>query len=165
MAVIMGDTCVDSAKQLIDSVDLSLVVERLVKTEGWSQREAEQVVAQYRNYLFLRKKYPEDSLPPSQEIDEAWHAHILHTVEYRRFCKRVFAEREDAYLDHHPQAEQGESPEKMAELFDRTQALYHREFGEYIYQVTGKSLIRKMLDKVGEYLYARFPTLTEEGAF
>jgi len=31
----------------------------------WSRREAVQATEQYRNYLFLRKKYPEYDLPPS----------------------------------------------------------------------------------------------------
>ncbi len=124
----------DSIKELIDSVDLSPVLKRLVVVEGWRLKQAKLAIQQYRNYLFLKHKYRAqylpDQLPPSYEIDEVWHAHILHTRDYVHFCNRVFNE----YLHHSPHHGQNQelSLEQMADLFAETQKLYYKEFGDYI---------------------------------
>ncbi len=109
----------DYARQLIYAVDLDAVINRLVKIESWSQKDAIAAVQQYRNYLFLRKKYPDHNLPPSIDIDDVWHAHVLHTKEYRTFCKEVFHNKEDKYLDHDPHLGREGSAEKLAQLFER----------------------------------------------
>lgn len=77
----------------------------------------------------MRKKYSEQDLPPSQDIDEVWHAHILHSKEYTDFCKLVFGD----YLHHNPGQEDGEYFQKNFET--QTQELYKKEFGNYIYAV------------------------------
>lgn len=155
----MGSTELAQAKALIDAADLQPVLDRLVSIEGWSPSEATAVIKQYRNYLFLRKKYPQENLPPSKDIDEAWHAHVLHTEDYRNFCRQVFSNEADQYLDHHPHIAKEGSVESLNKLFERTQALYREEFGEYIYQIAGRSFIRKCLDKIRGILVTRYPKL------
>lgn len=89
---------------------------------------------QYRNYLFLKIKYGRSyALPPSLDIDEVWHAHILHTEEYYEFCQRAFG----FFLHHHPHHGKNNSisDQEIAEDFEKTQELYHTEFGEYIYAI------------------------------
>lgn len=148
----------DQVKHIIDSLDLQSVIDRLTRVEKWPEEEAVAVVKQYRRYLFLRKKYPNQVLPPSKEIDEAWHAHILHTRAYRRFCKQVFDHTEEQFLDHNP-AEDEQSAAQFSQFFKQTQALYKKEFGEHIYQIRGRSFLRKMLEKIGDRLVVRFPHL------
>jgi hypothetical protein len=138
----------EQAKQLIYSVDLAPVINRLVAIEGWPQSDAAAAVNQYRNYLLLRKKYPDLDLPPSKDIDDAWHAHILHTKDYRAFCKQAFNDRDDFYLDHDPHLVKEGSMERLAQLFEQTQKLYHQEFGEYIYQIRPQSFLAKILGKI-----------------
>lgn len=142
------ENVLEQAKQLIYSVDLEPVINRLVAIEGWSKPNAIAAVKQYRNYLFLRKKYPGVNLPPSKDMDEAWHAHILHTRDYRAFCKQAFSDHDDFYLDHDPHLANEGSMERLAQLFEQTQKLYYQEFGEYIYQIRSQSLLRKIIDKI-----------------
>ncbi len=150
------------AIELINTVDLEMVIMRLVKIEHWSLPDAKEAVTQYRKYLILRRKYPGETLPPSKDIDEVWHAHILHTVDYRTFCKQAFSDHDDQYLDHHPHIANVGNVEKLTKLFEKTQGLYKQEFGEYIYQITGRSFIRRQLDKLREYLIKRFPKLADD---
>ena len=69
------------------------------------------------------------SLPPSYEIDEVWHAHILHTKEYMDFCLELFGK----YLHHQPHlSSEASSMKELEQLFEKTQDLYNHEFGTYI---------------------------------
>lgn len=119
-----------TAKKLIDAVDLSQTLERLIKVHRWPEKQALKAVRQYRRFLFLKKKYDETHvLPPSYDIDEVWHAHILHTADYDCFCKQVFG----AYLHHHPRhgKDQPMTDQALEEAFENhTQRLYRLEFGE-----------------------------------
>ena len=75
-------------RDMIDAADLTNVLNRLVKIEGWPVKAAKTGIVLYRNFLYLLAKYPNTLLPPSQEMDEVWHAHILHTRDYRNFCEQ-----------------------------------------------------------------------------
>jgi hypothetical protein len=157
---VLNDTLAQ-AKRVIYSADLSAVTTRLIEVEKWSKREAEMATQQYRNYLFLRRKYPEYQLPPSRDIDEVWHIHVLHTKQYREFCQVVFSNEVHAYLDHHPQVATETDKLDIKALFEQTQALYYQEFGEYIYQVSGKSFMRKSLEQIIGLLADKFPRFAE----
>ena len=122
---------VEEAQDFIQSADLSFLVDRLFYVYGWSRRAALHAVSQYRNFLFLQKKYGERfSLPPSYEIDEVWHSHILHTHQYVEFSEQLFGK----FLHHQP-GNQGDKAEVKGfqKQFLKTQALYRREFGDYLY--------------------------------
>lgn len=124
---------IEQARESINSADLTLVVERLVDVDGWSRKDALTATLQYRNFLFLKKKYGHKfPLPPSYEIDEVWHAHILHTKDYVEFCEIVFG----YYLHHHPHlTQEASSKSELETFFEKTQALYCQEFGDYIYAI------------------------------
>ncbi|OGT46669.1 MAG: hypothetical protein A3F17_05110 [Gammaproteobacteria bacterium RIFCSPHIGHO2_12_FULL_41_15] len=130
------------AWDFIKIADLSPLIERLVKIDKWKKKHAILAVQQYRNYIFLRKKYPSKELPPSKEIDAVWHAHLLHTKEYFMFCEQVFG----YYLHHHPHVTNN-SKADLEKLFNLTQELYKREFGSYINRVK-KSVLVGMLEWV-----------------
>lgn len=119
--------------QKINKLDLSLVVKKMVCHRGWRLKHAREAAKQYRRLLFVWYKYKDDypELPPSQDIDEFWHNHILATRDYQRDCQIIFGE----YLHHNPYTGSlmGEPP--MAKAFGQTQRLYHQEFGEYIYEI------------------------------
>lgn len=144
-------------QEFIEALDLQSVMNQLVVIEKWSEDEAKAAIQQYRRWLFLRKKYSDQILPPSQDIDQVWHAHILQTREYRQFCQQVFIDTPEQFLDHNPADEH--NADQFCRLFQQTQNLYQQEFGEYIYQIRGRSFIRKILEKIGEKLIARFPNL------
>ena len=124
-----------TAKKLIESVDLKQTILRLIKVHNWKAKEAEAAAIQYRNFLYLKKKYGETYvLPPSYDMDEVWHAHILHTKDYIDFCEQVFG----CYLHHHPHHGKDNTitDEELESAFEeQTQKLYYQEFGEYIESV------------------------------
>jgi hypothetical protein len=73
-------------------------------------------------------------LPPSVEIDEFWHNHIIHTAKYYQDCLFICGE----YLHHQPQhsVTNQVTQSEFKKLFEEeTQKLYRKEFGEYIYSV------------------------------
>lgn len=132
---------IQQSKVVIDSVDLSEVIERLVHIDKWKKNDAIEACKQYRHFLYLKKKYGDKyELPPSKDIDEAWHAHILHTEDYVNFCNEAFG----GYLHHHPHTKKNAlSIDQLAELFEKqTQHLYKQEFGDYIYAVRTNWKIR-----------------------
>lgn len=131
------------SKQLIDSVDLTDVIDRLVIVEKWKKKHAIAVCDQYRNYLYLKIKYGKQyDLPPSKDIDDAWHAHILHTEDYMKFCEETFG----CYLHHQPHTKKGIlTMKQLSEQFKQeTQELYCKEFGEYLYAIRPVSIKRRV---------------------
>lgn len=138
------------ALHLIREADLTPVIERLVRVDKWKRKHALLAVEQYRNYLVLRKKYPTKELPPSKEIDTAWHAHILHTKDYAQFCSQVFG----YYLHHHPHlANAHYSAEQLTQSFNETQELYKQEFGFYLYSVKIQALLNTIRQCAGLFTH------------
>ncbi|MCA9507153.1 MAG: glycine-rich domain-containing protein-like [Myxococcales bacterium] len=133
----------ESFTRAVYALDLSSVLERLVRVDGWYKKSAEAAITQYRNCLILKKKYGEEhKLPPSYEVDEVWHAHVLHTEEYAHFCTHIFGR----FLHHHPHlAKEARSKEELAKLFEKTQSLYYQEFGCYLETIPKRAYRQKIL--------------------
>jgi hypothetical protein len=133
-------------KYRIESIDLEPIIQRMIKIHKWSRKHAIQASHQYKNFLFLKQKYGSQySLPPSVDIDEFWHNHILHTAKYSSDCEILFGD----YLHHHPHhGIDGKLPQETLEYeFEReTQFLYEKEFGHCIYEVRPTSLIAKLIE-------------------
>lgn len=126
----------EEAKTYINAIDFSMNIKKMVEHQGWLKGEAEAACRLYRNFLFINKKYGDQytSLPPSEDIDEFWHNHILDTQKYRKDCEIIFGR----YLNHYPYfGIDGNTTSKNVELaFETMQKLHIQEFGEPIYQVT-----------------------------
>lgn len=122
----------EEAQEYIGNLDLTYVVNRMSsnpRKTGWSKKEALVCCKMYKNYLFLLKKYPDKVIPPSQQIDEFWHEHILFTRRYHEDSLRIFGK----YLHHEPGKGTKESVNYFNKLFNEvTQALYFLEYGEYL---------------------------------
>jgi len=86
--------------EAIERLDLSKVRVRVMKEQNWSEDKSNTVLREYRRFWALRFKHPGQWLVPSPDVDEIWHAHILHTREYTRDCESVFGP--DGYLHHEP---------------------------------------------------------------
>jgi len=138
----------EEAKQYIYSIDFSMIVNKMIKHQGWQKNEAETVCALYRNFLFLNKKYQDQhgQLPPSEEVDEFWHNHILDTEKYRRDCQVIFGR----YIDHYPYfgIDSKSTLKDLDEAFKSTQQLHKQEFGDYIYMVR----TRRIGDKINLFI-------------
>ncbi len=119
------------AKEYIQSIDFSMIIQKMIQ-DGWGKKEAKETEQQYRHFLYLNKKYPRaDALPPSLDIDEFWHYHILDTKKYIYDCQNIFG----YYLHHYPYLilDKEMNVAELRKAFQFTQELYHTEFGEYIY--------------------------------
>lgn len=138
------DDC-EKVRKLIDSCDLSAIIRRLVLIDKWTIGQAQLACKQYRNFLFLKIKYGKQyALPPSKDIDEVWHSHILHTEDYYHFCMNIFGE----FLHHHPHHGKDNtiSTQQLEKMFEeQTQRLYQEEFGEPVYKIRRFASLNKML--------------------
>lgn len=138
----------------IAKYDFDWLLSYLVDKKHWSCQKAQILVVQYRHYMYLRAKYyTNHMLPPSLQIDEIWHNHILHTRKYIEFCNCIFGE----YLHHNP-SNQHTTSLKIENAFHDTQNLYFKEFGSYIYYIKSWPTfiqIRKMHKAIINYFYSQ----------
>jgi hypothetical protein len=84
---------------IIESLDLEPIKAKLMHLksgEGWSLETADAVEIEYRRFLYLMKKFPNDCAAPRFDVDIFWHYHILDTMKYAQDCQAVFG-----YFLHH----------------------------------------------------------------
>lgn len=120
---------VEQAIAAIEALDLESIKLRVIDAEsgeGWTSEYADRIERGYRNYLRVLVKHPEDieDIAVSKEVDEFWHAHILHTRKYTEDCAKVFG----AYLHHNPHvgARTPADVAAKARQVERTRSLYER---------------------------------------
>lgn len=123
----------EKAKLYIYSIDFSLIIDKMVKYDTWLPEDVEKTCQLYRNFLWLKKKYESTDIkiPPSKDVDDFWHYHILDTEKYRMDCQNIFG----YYLHHHPTYPGPEGDAKLKRLgvaFEKLQQIHLQEFGEMI---------------------------------
>ena len=80
---------------LLPTMDLSRFVARVRRENpDWTEERLAAAEAGYRQFWFEAKSIPNHR--PSRDVDEIWHAHILHTREYIRDSQAYFG-----YYFHH----------------------------------------------------------------
>jgi len=96
--------------------------------EGWSLERANAVEFEYRRFLYLMKKFPQEQTAPLQDVDTFWHYHILDTLKYATDCQAVFG----YFLHHFPYIGlRGEADEEAHHrVGERMKELYEATFGE-----------------------------------
>jgi hypothetical protein len=126
------DRTVDQAIAAIQALDLDPIRFRVMDKEsgeGWTRDYAETIEQAYRAYLTMLVKHPEDAedIVVSKDVDEFWHAHILHTMKYTEDCEKVFG----SYLHHNPHVGERTQAdiERKASQAEKTRRLYDEEFG------------------------------------
>lgn len=70
-------------------MNLDKITRYMMDRRGWSKKKAERTEVEYRKFLSKAAQDTAD-LVPSPEIDEMWHAHILHTEHYSSDCIAAF---------------------------------------------------------------------------
>lgn len=144
-------SALQEAKDYIDKIDFSKIIDKLVKYNGWLKEDAYATCQQYRNFLFLIKKYPHEVLPPSEDMDEFWHNHILDTEAYINDCQAIFG----FYKHHYPYfgIDDKSDMTTLNTAFEKTKTLYFTEFGEHIELTRSRfpSLIYFMLKKIQQF--------------
>jgi len=95
---------------------------------GWSRAEADRVELQYRRFLALVAKFPDEVIAPDTDVDKFWHAHILDTMKYAQDCHQVFG----YFLHHFPYfgMRDADDAANLASAAATTRRLYQQEFGE-----------------------------------
>ncbi len=121
----------DQVVAAIQALDLDPIKFKLMNPDegdGWSREAVDRLEREYRRFLILVARYPEENIVPSREVDKFWHGHILDTAKYAEDCDSAFG----YFLHHFPYfGMRGE--QDAAALQDagrRTRELYEREFGE-----------------------------------
>ena len=101
-------------------------VHRLARENGWSRPYAFRVLEEYKRflYLMLRAGHP---VTPSDEVDQAWHLHLLYTRSYWEDLCRDIAGRP---LHHGPTRGGEAEGAKFHDWYERTKDSYERLFGE-----------------------------------
>jgi len=118
-----------AAIQALDLESVKLKVMDAELGEGWTREYADSIEAAYKNYLTMLAKYPDDieDILISKDVDELWHAHILHTKKYADDCQKIFGN----FLHHDPQPRERSSADiqKRSALVEKTRRLYQQESG------------------------------------
>jgi hypothetical protein len=126
----------------IAALDLGPIKAKLMHEEsgeGWSWAYADAVEFEYRRFLYLVKKFPNDQAVPLCDVDVFWHYHILDTMKYAADCEQIFG----YFLHHFPYSGlRGEFDEAAHQRSGaRMQELYEATFGEaYIRQEEGHAI-------------------------
>ena len=126
-------TNVEKILAAIQALDLDPIKVKLMDPEegqGWSREYVDQMAIEYKRFLTLSVKYPEETIAPSKDVDKFWHGHILDTMKYAEDCQNVFG----YFLHHFPYfgMRGEEDAANLAEAGRTTKRLYEEEFAETI---------------------------------
>jgi hypothetical protein len=115
----------------IRAIDFSMIKRKLQDTEegqGWTSDQCEAAEREYKQFLALKRSYPEIDIVPHKAVDQFWHGHILDTEKYARDCEIIFGH----YLHHYPYfGMNGEQDaQNLSDAFEETKELYRLHFNE-----------------------------------
>jgi hypothetical protein len=118
----------EEARAYIREMDMVLLKEKLSDTEGWDPEQAERAERRYKMWLFLRRKYPSELMPPPEDIDKVWHAHLLDSQAYHRDSAAIFG----GYFHHYPYfGKRGPADAaKLLDAFENTKRRWKEEYNE-----------------------------------
>ncbi|OYQ34069.1 hypothetical protein CHU92_12085 [Flavobacterium cyanobacteriorum] len=70
---------------------------RLARENGWSRKYTQEVITEYKRFIFLCCVSP-TPVTPSDPVDQAWHLHLTYTRSYWiDFCKNTLSTRQKLY--------------------------------------------------------------------
>jgi len=113
----------ECAFESLASYDLSLIRDRLIRTGALPRGLVADAVLEFRRWIGLRIIEPRERSVFSRDVDEVWHAFVLHTRLYADFCDRVFG----SFIHHNPSV--GGFPDIDARFRD-FERLYRRVYGD-----------------------------------
>jgi len=119
--------------EVFSALDLTPIKMKLMHVEsgeGWSERRATAVEAEYRRFLFLTKTYPDEMVSPTMDVDMFWHYHILDTMKYARDCEALFGN----FLHHYPYVGMGAGADdaERVQAGERMREMYEAQFGAVV---------------------------------
>ena len=100
-------------------------VSRLRRDNAWSLGYAARVITEYRKFVFLAVEAGHP-VSPSDQVDQAWHLHLLYTRSYwERFCGQTLGRP----LHHEPGKGGKDEKDKFGSWYAATLDSYCRYFG------------------------------------
>ena len=100
--------------------------QRLARENRWSLGFAHRVVDEYKRFMFLAIVAGHE-VTPSDEVDEAWHLHLVYTREYwDEFCGKVL----EKPVHHGPTKGGRSESDRFHDQYEQTLSSYRRWFGE-----------------------------------
>ncbi|MES2074793.1 MAG: hypothetical protein V4462_04165 [Pseudomonadota bacterium] len=123
----MDSTAFDAIAQL-DLEPIKVKLMHRESGEGWTLEHANAIEFEYRRFLILMKKFPNEQTAPLVDVDTFWHYHILDTMKYAADCDAIFGH----FLHHFPYIGlRGEDDEQAhLRVGQRMKELYEQTFGE-----------------------------------
>lgn len=99
---------------------------RLAREQGWTTVFAGRVVFEYKRFVALAM-FAGHPVTPSEELDQAWHLHLVYTRSYwHSLCRDVLGRD----LHHGPTTGGSSENEKFQGWYRKTLESYKRIFGE-----------------------------------
>ncbi len=122
---------IDQILAAIHALDLDPIKVKLMDTEdgeGWSRQRVDRNAREYKRFLILSAKYPDQPIAPGKDVDKFWHSHILDTIKYAEDCENLFG----YFLHHFPYfgMRGAEDAGNLADTAINTARLYAQEFGQ-----------------------------------
>ncbi len=97
---------------------------RLARENGWSEGYTARVISEYRRFVFLALAAGHP-VTPSDQVDQAWHLHLLYTNSYwNRFCGETLGRR----LHHGPTQGGASERDKFTDWYLKTLQSYQHWF-------------------------------------
>lgn len=98
---------------------------RLAREQGWTHVFAGRVVEEYKRFVALAM-LAGHPVTPSEEVDQAWHLHMVYTESYwQRLCHDTLGRD----LHHQPTLGGAEENAKFGDWYGKTLESYARIFG------------------------------------
>lgn len=98
---------------------------RLAKENAWSLNYAKRVIEEYKKFIYL-SAVTKRPLTPSEEVDQAWHLHMLYTKSYLdEMCDCILGFR----FNHEPTLGGKKEGEKFDTQYLNTLLIYRSYFG------------------------------------
>jgi len=116
MSVVVAERLV--SRSLVSDELFECLVARVERDEGHEPELAVRIVDQALAFLGTCAVHRGEPLSPSRMVDAGWHAFVLHTREYRRFCRRIAGR----FIDHVPTDNLPAGPGELASPLHRTVA-------------------------------------------
>ncbi|MGF1620788.1 MAG: glycine-rich domain-containing protein [Rhodomicrobiaceae bacterium] len=100
--------------------------ERLGRENGWTPEFTDAVIEEYRRFVYLMCITGQE-LTPSDEVDQAWHLHLVHSRNYwDEFCGKVLRRP----LHHGPTLGGAGEDQRYKSNYERTLELYETVFNQ-----------------------------------
>jgi hypothetical protein len=116
--------------EAISAMDLGPIKFKLMdkkEGQGLTRPEVDRLELEYRRFLTLVAKFPDEMIAPDTDVDRFWHGHILDTMKYADDCRQVFG----YFLHHFPYfgMRGNDDAANLANAATNTRRLYQQEFG------------------------------------